>query len=191
MEEDDEMRIIFLDVDGVLNSINTKEYSPGKYIGISDKHVEVLKKILEKSQKVEETKIVLSSSWRAGIDKNGNRLSNQDYEYLLDKLKNQGIFLYDETPIFPNGWNRGQEILSWLSSHKDLFITGMLVLDDERHDFKETGVSKFWLQTTYYGSNGGLNEKHLKWAPKIFEKPIPFEFFTYSDPEKDDGMELD
>ena len=181
------MKVLFLDVDGVLNNEKTKERSPGGYIGIDERNLSILKEALDLLNQKEQTIVVLSSSWRAGVDRNGNRLSNQDYEYLLERLKSKDIFLYDETPILPGWLVRGKEIKKWLCEHQDLPITGMVILDDERHDFRLTGTSKFWLQTSYYNGNGGLNTKHLKWLSKILEKPIPPEF--YEDQDMDHELE--
>ena len=62
------MRIIFLDVDGVLNSALTKDRYKGM-IGLDERFIGNLSGLVMKSSIKDETKIVLSSSWRAGEDK--------------------------------------------------------------------------------------------------------------------------
>ena len=55
------IKIIFLDIDGVLNCRNSKPSCFG-IMGVDNKKVEVLKSIVDKSG----AKIVLISSWRIG-----------------------------------------------------------------------------------------------------------------------------
>lgn len=90
------MRIIFLDIDGVLNNIKTKENFRG-YVGIDEKNLQALKSFIDESNKEDETKIVLSSSWRLGLDKNGD-LIPFCYAYLIQRLASVGLSIYDETP---------------------------------------------------------------------------------------------
>ena len=42
-------RYIFLDIDGVLNSDSTTEYTPNGYVGVSNENITVLKEILNVS----------------------------------------------------------------------------------------------------------------------------------------------
>ncbi len=55
------MRIIFLDVDGVLNCSSTKERFQG-FIGIDDRFAKTFASLVKKSREDEPTEIVLSSS---------------------------------------------------------------------------------------------------------------------------------
>lgn len=43
-------------------------------------------------------RIVLSSSWRVGKDKDGNAIPGH-YKYLEQKLEDHGLAIYDETPV--------------------------------------------------------------------------------------------
>ena len=61
------MRIIFLDVDGVLNNSETTDRYCG-WIGIDTKLVFNLKTLYDKSNMEEETKVVITSSWRYILD---------------------------------------------------------------------------------------------------------------------------
>lgn len=171
------MRVIFLDVDGVLNTAQTKERIPGlPYIGISPDRVKILKVLVEQSSLIDETVIVLSSSWRAGRDRFGNLIQGH-YSYLQECLAEEGLSIFDETPFLDDGKNRGQEIREWLRSRKDLGITGIVVLDDEHgQEFKVTKVSRFWVQTSFWGSNGGLKPAHVRESLKKMRMEIP-EFF--------------
>ena len=53
------INIIFLDIDGVLNSKQTLERC-GPYIGIEDQKLELLKELIEKTKAY----IVLTSTWK-------------------------------------------------------------------------------------------------------------------------------
>lgn len=172
------MRIIFLDVDGVLNCMSTKDDAPCGCIGVDSRKVEVLKKILEESRKEEETEVVLSSSWRVHVDRFGHRQSDKDFLYLLDKLKEQDIILYDETPLIDEA-HRGVEIRRWLYERQNLPITGILIIDDEAFDFKNKGLSRFHMKTSFYNANnGGLQEKHVRQAMKLLHLEVPRYLFT-------------
>ena len=59
------MKIIFLDIDGVLNCQKSQSKCGG-LIGIDDKKVKVLRKIVESTN----AKIVLCSSWKSGWEYN-------------------------------------------------------------------------------------------------------------------------
>lgn len=168
------MRVIFLDVDGVLNTAQTKERIPGlPYIGISPGRVKILRDLVDQSSLIDETVIVLSSSWRAGRDRFGNLIQGH-YSYLRECLAEEGLSIFDETPLMDDGKNRGQEIREWLRSKKDLGITGIVVLDDEHgQEFKAAKVSRYWIQTSFWGSNGGLKPAHVREALKKMRMEIP------------------
>lgn len=78
------MKVIFLDVDGVLNTPSS-ESRCGEYIGIDDEKVEKLKKIVEKTK----TEIVLVSTWKKYWRKEEKLKPLQGYlaTYLDEKLK--------------------------------------------------------------------------------------------------------
>ena len=81
------MKVIFLDIDGVLNNANTKDRTPDKFIGIEDIFVKRLVDIVRSTK----TKVVLSSSWRTMWE------DEPDYIYMIEKLKSKGIELYGYT----------------------------------------------------------------------------------------------
>jgi len=171
------MRIIFLDVDGVLNNYNTKDRC-GVYTGIDSKHVDILNRIYLESNKVDTTVIVLSSSWRTNVNNNNNFLE-EGHKYLTDKLEEFNLSIYDETPVIKrymkNGEiiSRGKEIATWLANNKDKDIKGVLVLDDDMfEDFRLFGITKHLVKTSWYSKKGGLQEKHIKQALEVLNKPV-------------------
>ena len=168
------MRIVFLDIDGVLNHACTKERFQG-YIGVDEKNLEYFAKFLEIANMEEETKVVLSSSWREDVNREGESVSD-GYQYICERLASVGIAIYDITPFFERLWefpNRGEEITAWLSEHKDLDITGYVVLDDEHGmEFKEYGLSKRWVRTSWDSARGGFQPKHVKKALDMLQLPF-------------------
>ena len=105
------MKVIFLDVDGVLNSSQD-----GFTIKLgTNKHLELLKQIVDKT----DAKIVLSSSWR---------ISNKTKLFIENKLKEYGMSIISSTPDL--GSSRGEEIKSWLRETID-FIDSFIILDDD------------------------------------------------------------
>ena len=54
------MKVIFLDVDGVLNSVRTKEQTPSGCTGIESKLVKNLAKIVNETKAI----LILTSDWK-------------------------------------------------------------------------------------------------------------------------------
>ena len=156
------MKVIFLDVDGNLNNEYSRSRCQG-YIGIDDDKVALLKQIVDAT----DAKLVLSSTWRLGYNKEGHRLEKMG-EYLKKKLAKQGLSIYDVTPDFGRmGYPRGEEILDWLVKHPD--VDRYVILDDEEYDFYQIGseITDFWIQTDYYSRQGGLQQEHVDRAIEI------------------------
>ena len=155
------MRIIFLDVDGVLNNIHSTERCRG-FIGIEDSKVEILKEIVNKTG----AKIVLSSTWRYGWEKNINDCDGHG-TYLNYKLSYSGLKILDKTKDFVDSEDRGGEILEWVKRNN---ITEYIVIDDEIFkDFEELGIVNRLVKTTFYSKDGGLQQEHIAKAIKLFE----------------------
>ena len=115
------MKVIFLDVDGVLNNAWTAERSPGGYTGVSDELIRNLKKIVSATG----AKIVLSSDWRLVRH---HLIRSRDYRYLAGKLQTIGnLKISGHTDDI--SWNRrGAEISKYLEDHPE--ITEFVILDD-------------------------------------------------------------
>lgn len=145
------MRIIFLDIDGVLNCSESKSRC-GSFIGIDNKKVKLLSQIIYETG----AKIVLSSSWRIGWDKN-SELCDSHGVYLNNKLRKSNLFILDRTKSLSC---RGEEIKQWIGNYN---VEGWVVLDDEIFkDYKELGILSHLVKTTFYGEEGGLQEEHVK-----------------------------
>ena len=168
------MRIVFLDVDGVLNCMSTKERYHG-FIGVDDTLVGNFAEFIRTSSEEEETQIVLSSSWRIGQDRTGADIPD-GYEYLQGRLAEHGLSIYDDTPRLKWGdagyRKRGREIAAWLYINRDKDITGYVVLDDVFFpDFKKYKISSHLVQTSL-AYNGGFQKNHGKQALRILRLPV-------------------
>lgn len=111
------MKVIFLDVDGVLNNWATKELTPDKYIGIDDQLVEMLSKIV----KLTDAKLVLTSDW-----KDDWNLQKPDGIYLDNKLEKYGLKIIART-FESYGSRRGEGIRTYLKENK---VDKYVIIDD-------------------------------------------------------------
>jgi len=112
------MKIIFLDVDGVLNNDNHIYKYGSNYI---DNNLLNLLVALVKSTNAE---LVLSSTWRLF----------HEYKKIIDeKLSKFNIKILDSTPLIKHnrpGWiSRSEEIKTWLNEHPQ--VSKFVILDDE------------------------------------------------------------
>ena len=127
------MKIIFLDVDGVLNNDKTADTIPViRYIGLDQDKIDLLQKIVSAT----DAKIVLSSTWRR---------YTECFEYLIKRLgQDLSNKIIGRTPVL---WkNRYDEIVHWLSEQNN--ITDFIVLDDLDDEDLEKFGDKF-IKTLY------------------------------------------
>ena len=102
------MKIILLDIDGVLNEEKSRSRCLG-YKGIDDKKVENLANIV----KATNAKIVLISTWKDDWRKTYKAHQGMMANYLDRKLKKQGLVILDKTKsIDKNGFHfsRGRRV---------------------------------------------------------------------------------
>jgi len=106
------VKVLFLDVDGVLNNFSLLYQNGFDYI---DPHMVSLVRFV-----VRQTGclIVLSSSWR---------LTQENKSLVSLALKQQGMFMHDTTPEIAGA--RSNEILRWLKSKGE--VERYAVLDDD------------------------------------------------------------
>lgn len=157
------MKVIFLDVDGVLNSLSCKEKIEG-YIFVEDEKIARLKEIIDHTG----AKVVLSSTWRYGWhamehvkepDENDLR-DIYMFEALRDKLLEHGIELLGYTKDFGR---RGDEISDWLKKWMGEPIETYVILDDMGAVEMRTHC-RYLVQTSI---SRGLEQKHIKRAIDI------------------------
>ena len=151
------MRVIFLDIDGVLNCSDHRRQMlfHGDYsVAIQQHQVARIKKLVEKTDAV----IVLISSWRkywlreGSIDGAGKRIETA--------FAFEGLSITDKTPVFDNG-SRSLEIEHWLKSKP--YISQYVILDD--NDFSwSRALRKHWVSCP---GETGLTDDLIEVAEKI------------------------
>lgn len=151
--------IIFLDIDGVLNSFPYDQSTSGseEFQEIRDFHTRKLAKIYHECN----AKIVLSSTWRTLGEDIATRPM---YNYLVNELSKYDMVIFDKTPIY--SMNRPKEISKWLNVNQSE-VCNYAILDD---DFPPAAYAKYGLehnlvQTRYFCDSidkGGLQEEHVK-----------------------------
>ena len=155
------MKIIFLDIDGVLNCMGSKSRCQG-FIGIDNDKVKRLKQIVDAT----DAKIVLTSTWKLSWNKNSD-LNNYSGNYLNRKLKRQNLFIMDKT--IDNGMNRGTGIINFINKFHTK-IENWIVIDDEYFpDYRKTGVLEHMVKTDF-NNNGGLQDRHVELAINLLNK---------------------
>ncbi len=160
-------RMIFLDVDGVLNNIATRERSNNGMIGIDPVKVQLLKEIKDQTG----ARIVLTSTWRNEWEPDYESCG-LDGKYLSDSLTSGGVEIHDKIPGL-SGIHRGSEIRRYA---KTTGCRSFIVLDDEKFpDFtisgiREKGSRANWIHTQFYTQNGGLQPEHVQAAVRLFQQ---------------------
>ena len=152
------MKLIFLDIDGVLNCAASFTRR-GNSFPIDDDKVDLLAQIVEATG----AEIVLSSTWRSDFDDDMNIIYKRSgAPKLVEKLKARGLKLFGRTPNLPT--ERGTEIKVWLLEHEDLNIESICILDD---DVDMGKLGKFLVKTNW---NLGLTPHCVEKAIKILNK---------------------
>ena len=180
------MKVIFLDIDGVLNGYNQltgvvyficKKLHLQKWLskhydifGVHENKVRRLAKIVKKTG----AKIVISSLWRRGWLVPYEEKTD-DHKLLHDLFLKYNIEVIDITGKVASDIStshREYEIREWLEKHGQN-VERFVVLDDEIFDLKGF-VGKELIQTSesdyikgHWHENTGLKRKHVKQAIKL------------------------
>lgn len=165
-------KVIFLDIDGVLND-EGREVSKGIYI--NPEMVRWLRFIVNETN----AEIVLTSSWRylyGSYALGGFTGADESMEQLLKTFDSMCLQVPGATPMFFNGpYGRPYEIRTWLSQRPE--VESFVILDDET----------FWLWnwlehnfvcTTVRNEDGretiGLDEKGARRAVRILNRKLKY-----------------
>ena len=62
------------------------------------------------------------------------------------------------------GTGRAAEVENWIKKYQP---ESFVILDDENCNWKNYGLEKSWIQTSYYGPHGGILPEHIKRAIQI------------------------
>ena len=161
------MKVIFLDIDGVLNADEDfgGRSKPNPLIcgimGIAGARVKRLKKIIEAT----DAKIVLVSSWKQHYI-HYVKYDNDIYgKYLRSKLRREELEIFDTTQEYEQkkgSWYRGTGIFNWLAAHKE--VKDWIVLDDEIFcDYDDT-IMRHLIKTDF---RTGLTDELVEKAIQI------------------------
>lgn len=133
------MNIIFLDIDGVLESIEwrvEKFNEVGHVVRGKDRLDPICLNNLKTIVNTTNAKIVLTSSWK---------LLELDMILITQIFNDYNLKIYDVTNHYPD--YRGKEIRDWLSNHKN--VDNFIIIDDEI--FKDyNGLEKHIIKTSMY-----------------------------------------
>lgn len=117
----DKKKLIFLDVDGVLNSTtywkSLDEEEKYSMFHLDRNAIKKLKRIVDKTG----AEIVVSSTWRK---------FNEDMQMLVTRLSAYGLSVMGKTPVLYNK-ERGDEISAWFESNPDFKDAVYVILDDD------------------------------------------------------------
>ena len=143
------MKLIFLDIDGVLNS------ATGKEPYVSDMEVEKLKLL---------KKLIDDSGSSGVVITSDRRYSKVDMEDKTEAFDQFEIFIVGETRR-PNQDdledNRGKQIMDYLSSSKE-DIDRIVILDDNDDGISNFFEEEFILVNRFFGLNVSVYQKALE-----------------------------
>lgn len=124
-------KVIFLDIDGVLNCNKTVRMLDNTYMFVDARKILRLRNIIERTG----AKLVLSSSWRYGAGKYSLPHDAMAYLKLREEFRRLRCPLWEDmTPIIPVV-NREVEIKAWLDEHPE--VTNFVILDDYWQELME------------------------------------------------------
>ena len=152
--------VIFLDIDGVLNSMDyftsaeyINQYRADGFRDIDENKVILLKQLCDKSKAT----LILSSTWRGLI-------GTEYYDYLETTLAKYSLTIDSHLPKLD--YNRPLEIKTWLDDHADERIKYVSLDDDFSYEqYDVYGLGKCLVKTSFY--DGGLKQSHVDLALQI------------------------
>ena len=141
------VKVLFLDVDGVLNNFDLIRSNGFDYI--DESMVRVLAGVVKQTG----VDIVLSSFWR---------LDPRDRSLVDAALKRHGMFVSDRTPSMPGP--RAGEISTWLRMNPE--VIRYAILDDDDEAGMDMGHSFFQTDPEVGLTNqiAGMIVSHLNWG---------------------------
>ncbi len=149
-----EMAVVFLDVDGVLNTRRTCERTPsGLYYGVDPARVEILAKAMAETRT---DGVVFTTTWK------DLSADDEDYVYLVGRLAEQGVKVLGKTEE-EKVTHREDGILEYLERHKE--IEDFVILDDQEFHFED--YSKLWERFLNTQARGIEYAVHASETPSI------------------------
>lgn len=159
-------KIIFLDVDGVLNCRTTDKMAPSGYRGVEMDFIENLVRIVKKTG----AEIVMTSDWKDLWDKETGE-KKPDFQYLETRLSRKGLSVTDKTNDKSNSEDinsgRGEGIRQYLETHPE--IENYVILDDAHYtDFRTLGFEEKG-KVVYTSAQEGLDIQTADKAIRVLE----------------------
>lgn len=156
------MKVIFLDIDGVLNSrAYDRKRKWDEQTDIDETRMPLIKEIVDAT----EAKIVLSSTWRQHWDKENSRC-DVDGRYINDTFAKFGLTIYDKTPDLGILALRKDEINAWLKDNGGNIET-FVIIDDYHYGWGD--LSEHFIKTEP-NFRLGIEKEHVEQAVKILNK---------------------
>ena len=165
LDQDSARKVIFLDIDGVLNQDNGGPK-------IEECYVKLLAHIVEETG----AELILSSSWRGAYASHVNpeyNYQNKDVALLLSMLDKYHLSIMDMTPDLTSGaYARPLEIRAWLLEQGNL--ERFVILDDETC-WAWNWLGDYLVCTTHMGDSGkyvyGMTDEDADRAIAILNRP--------------------
>lgn len=166
LDWDGARKVIFLDIDGVLNQDNGGPK-------IEEQFVKRLAHIVEKTG----AEIVLSSSWRGAYTSHMDpeyNYQNEDVAMLISILDKYHLSIMDATPDLTSGaYARPLEVRAWLLEQGNL--ERFVILDDEIF-WAWNWLADYFVCTTHLNDKGkcayGMTDEDAEKAIEILNKPL-------------------
>lgn len=146
--------VVFLDIDGVLNTRTSCVAAPsGLVVGIDEPRVGVLKRAMTAGGF---DGVVLTTTWK------DLRKDNEDYLYMTGLLEKHGIKIYGQTEdkLFAG---REWGILKYLEDHPE--VEDFVILDDQHYGFDDS--NKLWERYLDTKGKGIENSEYASKTPSI------------------------
>lgn len=159
------INIIFLDIDGVLNSHTTAERC-GQYIGIEDQKLNLLEIIVKHTK----ARIVLASTWKYFWRfKQEDKYRQDDLANYLDDVFAKHTLKVTAKTYEINPFKRGEGILDYLHLLKknQVPINNFVIIDDMLFDYRQTKLIDHIIKTD---SKVGLQAKHVVKAISLLKR---------------------
>lgn len=155
------MKIIFLDIDGVLNSrAYDRKRNWNEQTDMDETRLQFIKEIVDKTG----AKIVLSSTWRKHWDRDINRC-DEDGRYINKTFAKFGLAIYDKTPDLGITAVRKDEVSKWLQE-TDEEIESFVIIDDYRYGWGD--LSEHFVKTEP-NFRFGIENDHVEKAINILQ----------------------
>ncbi len=156
------MKVIFLDIDGVLNSrAYDRKRNWDELTNIDESRLPLVKNIVDETG----ARIVLSSTWKTHWDKLPEKCDT-DGIYINETFSKFGLEIYDKTPDLGIDFDRPDEIKAWLDCARET-IESFVIIDDYRYAWGKL-ADRFVKTNPHFGL--GLEDEHVQKAVEILNK---------------------